>query len=307
MNNPPLLKKPILDKWRNTTRSWKRFLIVLSLTLITLASIYFWTLAQRYVSTEDAYINGNVVQIASRVPGQVKHLYVENNQFVEKGQVLFELDRTPFEVAVEQAEAQYLIDTTNLQHAEATSIRTRELVKSDVMSRQAGDDVKAKLKSAKAALKLSEAKLKEAKLRLSYTHVLAPTSGWVSNLSLRVGNVVSENQPLFAMIDNATFWVDANFKETELEHIQQNQRATIKIDMYPHKQFIGVVNSISGGSGTAFSLMPPQNATGNWVKVTQRVPVRVQIIKPDSQYPLRLGTSAKVSIDLQSMKVSKTS
>ncbi|HDU7890466.1 efflux RND transporter periplasmic adaptor subunit [Legionella pneumophila] len=310
MNNSTLIKKSITHKLRNRMLQWKRFLIASSITLIALAVIYFWFISQQYVSTEDAYINGNIVQIASRVTGQVKHLYVDNNQFVEKDQLLFELDRTPFEVAVEQAEAQYLIDKTNLHHAQTTSIRTRELVRNEVMSRQSGDDVKAKLKSAKAALKLSEAKLKEAKLRLSYTHVVAPTSGWVSNLSLRVGNVVSENQPLFAMIDDTTFWVDANFKETELEHIQKNQLATIKIDMYPHKKFNGIVNSISGGSGTAFSLMPPQNATGNWVKVTQRVPVRIQIMQPNSQYPLRLGTSAKVTIDLQSKQrtqVSKTS
>lgn len=310
MNSSIIIKKSI-TQLRHRMLQWKRFLIASSITLLALAALYFWFLSQQYVSTEDAYINGNIVQIASRVTGQVKHLYVDNNQLVEKGQILFELDRTPFEVAVEQAEAQYLIDKTNLQHAIATSIRAKELVKNEVMSRQSGDDITAKLKSAKAALKLSEAKLKEARLRLSYTHVVAPTSGLVSNLSLRVGNVVSENQPLFAMIDDATFWVDANFKETELEHIQKNQLATIKIDMYPHKKFTGVVNSISGGSGTAFSLMPPQNATGNWVKVTQRVPVRIQIMKPDPQYPLRLGTSAKVTIDLQSKQqnqvVSKTS
>ncbi|HBD7283590.1 TPA: HlyD family secretion protein [Legionella pneumophila] len=310
MNSSIIIKKSI-TQLRHRMLQWKRFLIASSITLLALAALYFWFLSQQYVSTEDAYINGNIVQIASRVTGQVKHLYVDNNQLVEKGQILFELDRTPFEVAVEQAEAQYLIDKTNLQYAIATSIRAKELVKNEVMSRQSGDDITAKLKSAKAALKLSEAKLKEARLRLSYTHVVAPTSGLVSNLSLRVGNVVSENQPLFAMIDDATFWVDANFKETELEHIQKNQLATIKIDMYPHKKFTGVVNSISGGSGTAFSLMPPQNATGNWVKVTQRVPVRIQIMKPDPQYPLRLGTSAKVTIDLQSKQqnqvVSKTS
>ncbi|HAT3881142.1 TPA: efflux RND transporter periplasmic adaptor subunit [Legionella pneumophila] len=310
MNSSIIIKKSI-TQLRHRMLQWKRFLIASSITLLALAALYFWFLSQQYVSTEDAYINSNIVQIASRVTGQVKHLYVDNNQLVEKGQILFELDRTPFEVAVEQAEAQYLIDKTNLQYAIATSIRAKELVKNEVMSRQSGDDITAKLKSAKAALKLSEAKLKEARLRLSYTHVVAPTSGLVSNLSLRVGNVVSENQPLFAMIDDATFWVDANFKETELEHIQKNQLATIKIDMYPHKKFTGVVNSISGGSGTAFSLMPPQNATGNWVKVTQRVPVRIQIMKPDPQYPLRLGTSAKVTIDLQSKQqnqvVSKTS
>ncbi|PWY54407.1 HlyD family secretion protein [Legionella qingyii] len=307
MSNSIIIKKSITHRLRNRIVQWKRFLIGSSVTLTALAVVYFWFNSQQYVSTEDAYINGNIVQIASRVTGQVKHLYVDNNQFVKKGQMMFELDPTPFEVAVEQAEAQYLIDKTNLQHAQSTSIRTRELVRNEVMSLQAGDDVKAKLKSAKAALKLSEAKLKEAKMRLSYTHVVAPTSGLVSNLSLREGNVVSENQPLFAMIDNTTFWVDANFKETELEHIKSNQLATIKIDMYPHKQFTGIVSSISGGSGTAFSLMPPQNATGNWVKVTQRVPVRIQITTLDSQYPLRLGTSAKVTVDLQSIQQKQVS
>lgn len=310
MNRSTGIKKSIMHHVRSRILQWKRVLIAGSVTLLTLAALYFWFISQQYVSTEDAYINGNIVQIASRVTGQVQHLYVDNNQWVAQGQILFELDRIPFEVAVEQAEAQYLIDKTNLQLAKTTSLRTRKLVKTEVLSLQTGDDVRAKLKSAKAAVKRSKAQLKEAKLRLSYTRVFAPTHGMLSNLSLREGTIVPENQPLFAMIDDATFWVDANFKETELEHIQKNQRVTIKIDMYPHQKFTGLVSSISGGSGTAFSLMPPQNATGNWVKVTQRVPVRIQIMKPDSQYPLHLGTSAKVTIDLRSKQqsqVSKTS
>ncbi len=306
MNTKMIQVKSLMQK----LQQWKRFFIAGTGIILTLGGIYVWSLSRQYVSTEDAYINGNIVKVASRVTGQVEHLYVDNNQFVEKGQVLFELDRIPFEVAVEKAESQYEIDKANLQHAEATSIRTKELVKNEVVSRQAGDDIKAKLKSAMATLKRSATQLKEAKLRLAYTRVVAPTSGWVTNMSLREGNIIPENQSFFAVINDSTFWVDANFKETELGNIKQNQLATIKIDMYPNVKFIGIVNSISGGSGTAFSLMPPQNATGNWVKVTQRVPVRVQILKTNSKYPFRIGTSAKVTIDLQSInkpQPSKTS
>lgn len=300
MTYKPSLIQLIMSKLQGQLR-WKQVLIAGGGVLFVLGCFYVWSFSQRYVSTEDAYINGNIVQIASRVTGQVAHLHIENNQFVEKGQLLFELDRVPFEMAVETAESQHEIDQVNLQHAQATSGRTKELVKNEVLSHQAGDDIRATLKSARATLRLSQTHLKEAKLKLSYTRVIAPTSGWITNMSLREGDVISENQSVFAVINNSRFWVDANFKETELTHIKKNQLASIKIDMYPDQKFIGIVNSISGGSGSAFSLMPPQNATGNWVKVTQRVPVRVEIVKTNSKYPLRIGTSAKVTIDLQSI------
>lgn len=287
--------------------SLKRYLIIAAASIVLMGTGYFWFISQQYVSTEDAYINGNITQIASRVTGQVQHLYVDNNQFVEKGQLLFVLDPLPFEVAVEKAQSQYVIDIANLENAKATSIRTKELVKTEVLSRQAGDDIIAKLKSAQAMVSLSEAQLKEAKMRLDYTRLEAPASGWITNMSLREGNIISENQPVFAVINDSTFWIDANFKETELGNIKQNQLASIKIDMYPNIKFLGKVTSISGGSGTAFSLLPPQNATGNWVKVTQRVPVRVQLLETNSKYPFRIGTSAKVTIDLKSTNKAKQS
>jgi membrane fusion protein (multidrug efflux system) len=105
---------------------------------------------------------------------------------------------------------------------------------------------------------------------------------------------------LFALISNSEFWVDANFKETELEHIHPGQLANIYVDMYPGHTFSGVVESISGGTGSAFSLLPPQNATGNWVKVAQRVPVRIRVLNPEQDFPLRIGTSASVRISLRS-------
>ncbi len=130
------------------------------------------------------------------------------------------------------------------------------------------------------------------------THVTAPASGWVSNVNLRPGSVVQAGSPAFAVIEDGNWWVDANFKETDLGRVKPGQKATIRLDMYPDTTLDGVVESISAGSGATFSVLPPENATGNWVKVTQRFPVRIRITsEPIADKPLRLGASATVTID----------
>jgi membrane fusion protein (multidrug efflux system) len=130
------------------------------------------------------------------------------------------------------------------------------------------------------------------------THVTAPGSGWITNMSVRPGAIVQAGTPLFAIVEDGEWWVDANFKETDLARIRPGQKAAITIDMYPGLTLDGVVDSISAGSGASFSVLPPENATGNWVKVTQRFPVRVKITSaPDPDRPLRLGASASVTID----------
>jgi membrane fusion protein, multidrug efflux system len=130
------------------------------------------------------------------------------------------------------------------------------------------------------------------------THVTAPASGWVSRVNLRPGNVVQAGTPVFAVVEQGNWWVDANFKETDLGRIKPGQPATIRLDMYPGTTLEGEVESISAGSGATFSVLPPENATGNWVKVTQRFPVRVKITgAPDADRPLRLGASATVKVD----------
>lgn len=101
---------------------------------------------------------------------------------------------------------------------------------------------------------------------------------------------------LFTIISDEEYWVDANFKETELDRVHPGQHAQIVVDMYRHHPFEGAVQSLSGGSGSAFSLLPAQNATGNWVKVTQRVPVRIRVLNPDPAFPLRIGTTASVHV-----------
>jgi membrane fusion protein, multidrug efflux system len=130
------------------------------------------------------------------------------------------------------------------------------------------------------------------------THVTAPAGGWVTNASLRPGAIVQAGTPAFAIVEDGDWWVDANFKETDLGRIKPGQKASIRLDMYPGLTLDGVVESISVGSGATFSVLPPENATGNWVKVTQRFPIRIKITSaPSPDKPLRLGSSATVTID----------
>jgi len=285
-----------LQQLKSSPSLRKRSLFFLSIVGLMIMGGY-WAYSQHYISTEDAYINANVVQVASQVSGRIAHLYVENNQLVNKGKLLFELDPAPFKVAVEKAKAQLAIAEASLQHAQLSAKRTLDLVKAKVLTPQDQDNAVADLNSALATVQLAKANVTEAELNLHYTQVYALTSGLLTNLTLREGNMVSANQPLFALISNADYWVDANFKETELSTIHSGQAAKVVVDMYPDYNFKGTVTSISGGSGTAFSLLPPQNANGNWVKVTQRVPVKIQIANPSANHPLRIGTTATVTIE----------
>ena len=147
-------------------------------------------------------------------------------------------------------------------------------------------------------LRAAAAGLDKATYELAKTHVTAPGSGWVSNLTLRPGSIVQAGTPALALVEEGNWWVDANFKETDLGRIKPGQKATIQLDMYPGFTLDGTVDSISPGSGATFSVLPPENATGNWVKVTQRFPVRIRIAsEPNPDKPLRSGSSATVTID----------
>ncbi len=208
-----------------------------------------------------------------------------------------------------------------LEDARLSNQRIVDLVASGKVSQAQADEARANLKVAQAALASAEAdlerariglgapgksnahlrqaaaSLRKAELDLHYTHVVAPTAGQVVNLRLRPGSMIEMHRPLFLLVDPAQWWVDANYKETDLARIHPGQPATIRVDMYPGVTFRGTVESLSPASGAAFSLLPPENATGNWIKVTQRFPVTVRIEAPDASYPLRVGSSATVSID----------
>jgi membrane fusion protein, multidrug efflux system len=171
---------------------------------------------------------------------------------------------------------------------------------------QTAEDAFTKAEDANLAITTPTVKLRAAAAQLHKaihervkTHVIAPDAGTVSTVDIRPGSTVAAGHPVFAIIEGDHWWVDANFKETDIARIHPGQSADISLDMYPGVTFKGSVESISAGSGATFSVLPPENATGNWVKVTQRFPVRIRILNA-TQYPdkpLRVGASATVTVD----------
>jgi len=302
----------------------------------------YWREAGLFVTTDDAYIQANQVEITAQVSGPVAKVYVRDQQAVKAGDPLFDIDPSNYEIALERAKAQLDLARQSMsqegagvasaqallaqrraeeENALATWNRNQQLVKSGFISPQAAETSRTQLTTAQAAVRAAQAEVekaksalgrtgeenaavqaaaaavKQAQLDLDRTRFSAPTSGVVANFSLQPGNTVQPGTPLFVLVSDQEYWVDANFKETQLDEIHPGQKATVTSDMYPDHEFHGVVESLAGGAGTAFSLLPPQNATGNWVKVTQRVPVRVRIEDPDPRHPLRIGTTATVKVE----------
>ena len=224
------------------------------------------------------------------------------------------------EAALQVAEAQLAQSRVQAANAARNAARVHQLAIQQYLSRAQEDDARTAARAAEMAVRAAAARvaqarqalagtgpeaqqrqresaLRQARLDLGYTQVLAPADGVIAGLTLRPGAVVSAAQPVFAIVNDRDVWVDANYKETAIHRIRPGQAADIHLDIYPNRDFRGVVESLSGGSGAAFSLLPPENATGNWVKVVQRVPVRVRLLNPDPRLPLSIGTSASVSID----------
>lgn len=286
---------------------------------------------QAHVTNIAPRVTGQVSKIYVK-----NHQYVQEGQHlfdidpanfeVDLDKAVANLDETMQQVraaksAVTTAKSLVAERQAQLVNVEKSTERTFHLVKRNLYSQAQGDKAVSDLAVAKAAVAAAKSKLNEAveklghmgganasiraakaniaqaKLNLTYSHIVAPHSGYISNFKLRVGDPVNAYQNIFAIVENDEWWASANFKETSLERIKVGQTATIHIDMYPHVIFHGRVSSISAGSGTTFALLPPENATGNWVKVTQRFPVRVDIDTRYKKYPLRIGASCEVTID----------
>jgi membrane fusion protein, multidrug efflux system len=271
-------------------------ILALIVVVVAFFGFRYWRHSLQYVSTENAYVNAPTVEIGAEVAGPVTKVYVENNSQVKTGDPLFDIDRRSYELALAKADAVLAQRRAELTNTRANYKRTQELVAEKFLSQQAAETALLQLRTAEANLHEAEVAKAQAALDLEHTRVKAPNSGIVANLTLQPGNTVQPRVPLFALISDREFWVDANFKETQLQRISPGRQATVQLDMYPDRKFHGEVESLSPGAGTAFSLLPPQNATGNWVKVTQRVPVRIRITDPDPAHPLRVGTTAKVEV-----------
>ena len=222
-----------------------------------------------------------------------------------------------------RAQAEVEDAKVHLSNAREQLKRLAELREQSYSSAQQIDDAEAVYRRAEAGLKISEAQLGKARARLTrdiktgedllvqaasarvrqsrwalaQTQIIAPCTGVLESVNIHAGETVRAHNVFILLVCTNQFWVEANFKETQLLYIRPEQTVEIEVDMYPGKAFHGVVESISPASGTAFSLLPPENATGNWVKTTQRIPVKIRILNNYSEYPLRVGSSSKVRID----------
>ncbi len=313
----------------------KAFLIVGVVVLAGLVGGYFYSGYRRtHVTTDDAFIDGNIHTVAAKIYGTVKAVDVNDNQRVKQGDLLVQIDPADYNVRLREAssaagveKAKLSEDETkiaaaranldlaraNLKLAEIEKARSENLFQKEAIPRDRYDravtghevaaaQVKAaeeQLRTAESA-KISQASLirqKEAAAALAdlnyqYTKIYAPADGYVTKKSVQVGNQIQPGQPLMAVVGLDDLWVVANYKETELANIRPGQKVEIEVDSYPGKVFTGRVDSIMAGTGVTFSLFPAENATGNYVKVVQRIPVKILLDKDaDKDHILRIGMS----------------
>jgi membrane fusion protein (multidrug efflux system) len=394
-----------------------RFRMILVAVAVAVVGIgLWWWLTRGYESTDDAQIEGHVTQISSRVGGPALKVHIKDNQLVEAGAVLVEIDQRDYQVAVDKARAELadaeaaavaaqstipITATTasgtlssaqgtveqaqsgiesagqeveaaqarlsaaqaRLREAEANATRTtrdverlRGLLAKDEVSQQqfdaavaaaegqkaATDTARAQIAEAEAGIRVAESRrsqahvgeeqaraslrtaqtgpsqvtatrarassaearvaqakatLAQAELNLEYTVVKAPAAGVVSKKAVNPGQVVQPGQPLLAIVQRDDVWVTANFKETQLEAMRPGQRAVIQVDAFGGRKFLGHVDSIAAATGARFSLLPPENATGNFVKVVQRVPVKIVLEQDQNpEFLLRPGMSVTPTV-----------
>jgi len=289
---------------------------------------------QNHVTTNDAKTDGHINPVLSRVAGYVDSVYVDDNERVHKGQMLVQIDTTDIGLqvqmarsALQDAKASLGVSKANvesakvqLNKAQTDYHRVHNLYEGGATTQAKYDDVQTELASAKASLnqvkshvKVLKKKIKQKKealenekLKLSYTHIRARSGGIISKKDIREGQYITPGQPLMSLTDDQDVWVTANFKETGLYDIRVGQKAKISIDAYPHKKFKGRVASIAGATGAKFSLLPSDNATGNYVKVVQRVPVKIIFTqKPNPKYPIRQGLNVEISININQKDTTK--
>ncbi len=307
-------------------RSKRPFMILaIILAVVALAGLVYYLLNRGYATTDDAQIDGNIYQISPRIAGQVVQVLVDDNQHVSAGQVLVQLDPRDANAALANAQAQLTVAQANLAESQANvEVANANLLQAQqdyarysainqhAISQQQLDSATASIRSAKAkydsavaqaagsqaSVDAAAVQVKNAQLQLSYTTITAPAAGHVAERTVRAGDVAAAGAGLMAVVGDPV-WVTANYKETQLPGIKPGDTATVTIDAVPGVKFKAHVDSIQSGTGAVFSLLPAQNATGNYVKIIQRVPVK--LIFDDnriSQYNLAPGMSAEPSITL---------
>jgi membrane fusion protein, multidrug efflux system len=274
----------------------------LLLLIVAIGFAYYWFTELRWFeSTDDAYTQADNVVIAPHVSGYVTELLVADNQRVEAGDVLVRIDPRPYKTALDQANANLQKDQAALVNAQRNFARDAALIKDQLaVTRQQYDTDQATVLADQAAVEADKAQVEAARLNLEYTMIRAPVDGAVGDRSVQFGAYVQPGQGLMTIVPMAhAIYVVANFKETQIAQMFRGEKAELSIDTFPGATFTGTVDSLAPGSGAQFALLPPENATGNFTKIVQRVPVKILIDNPPAARldQLRPGLSVEVSVD----------
>ena len=332
--------------------------------VVVLAAIgwgaYEFLVASHYETTDNAYVQGNVIQITPQVGGTVLAIMADDTDFVKAGQPLVKLDPTDMRVALEQAEAnlaqavrqvrtlysnngalkaQIALREADVNKVSADVARASDdlnrrltLTGNGAVSKEELDHARSQLASAKSAQAAAQAavvavreqlasnqtmtegtsvqqhpavlaaaaKVREAYLNLQRATLPAPVDGYVAKRTVQLGQRVAAGTPMMSVVPLKDLWVDANFKEVQLRNVRLGQPVKLTADVYGSKvEYRGTVDGLGVGTGSAFALLPAQNATGNWIKVVQRVPVRIALDPEElAKAPLRVGLSMNVEVDV---------
>ena len=309
------------------------------------AAGWWWLDGRWHEATDDAYAQGNLVQLTPQIGGIVVRINADDTALVRAGDPVVVLDAADTQTALDEAKAALAQTVRRVRQLYANSDALRATVEQrsaewrraqeDLQRRTGLPDARAlaeedlkhaqsQLETAAAALRVAEqqlaasealvsrttvathpdvkqaaAKLGEAYLAAQRASIVAPVSGYVAKRSVQLGQQVAPGAPLLAIVPLSQVWVDANFKETQLQHVRIGQPVALTSDLYGGAvTYHGTVIGLGSGTGSAFALLPPQNATGNWIKIVQRLPVRIRLDPQElAAHPLRLGLSMQVSID----------
>ncbi|WDD95320.1 EmrA/EmrK family multidrug efflux transporter periplasmic adaptor subunit [Burkholderia sp. FERM BP-3421] len=328
----------------------KRMMTLLVVVIVIAAiayGLYYFLVARFYESTDDAYVNGNVVQITPQVTGTVIAVNADDTQSIRTGQPLVQLDPADARVALQQAEAnlaqtvrqvrgryvdddqyraQVALRESDLSRAQDDLRRRLAVAQTGAVSQEEISHARDAVKGAQASLDATRqqlaanraltadttivnhpdvlaaaARVRDAYLNNARNTLPAPVTGYVAKRSVQVGQRVSPGTPLMSVVPLGQIWVDANFKEVQLNHMRIGQPVELTADIYGSSvTYHGKVVGFSAGTGSAFSLLPAQNATGNWIKVVQRLPVRIAL-DPQAlaKHPLRIGLSMQVDVAIK--------
>lgn len=276
----------------------KKQILTLAGGIFFLTVIYFVYESWTYISTDNAQVGAHVTLLSSRVNGTIQQVLVNENQHVKAGDVLAQVDTADYSNASQAAFAQVSALEARVREAEAAFARAKSLFNDQAISRERFEAAQAAFQDLSAKLKAAKAQAQQATLNVSYTKILAPANGVIAKKSVELGQFVGMGQALFGFVESGERWITANLKETELEGVMQGKAVVVKVDALPGHKYDGEIESIGPSTGATFTLLPPDNATGNFTKVVQRVPVRIKLLHLSAADidDLRAGLSAEVSI-----------